>query len=61
MKDFLTAAKLLLLDLASTFLFLILFLLTHNTILSVCLAGPLLERSERSSLVRAATKSAQEL
>lgn len=37
MRDFLTAAKLLLLDLASTFLFLILFLLTHNTILSVCL------------------------
>lgn len=37
MKDFLTAAKLLLLDLASTFLFLFLFLLTHNTILSVCL------------------------
>lgn len=35
MKDFLEAAKLLLLDLASTLLFLILFLLTHNTILSV--------------------------
>jgi intracellular septation protein len=35
MKDFLAAAKLLLLDLASTLVFLILFLLTHNTILSV--------------------------
>jgi intracellular septation protein len=38
MSDFLNAAKLLLLDLASTILFLILFLLTHNTILSVSLA-----------------------
>jgi intracellular septation protein len=38
MKDFLNAAKLLLLDLASTLFFLILFLLTHNTILSVGLA-----------------------
>jgi len=37
MKDFLNAAKLLLLDLASTILFLVLFLLTHNTILSVSL------------------------
>jgi intracellular septation protein len=35
MRDFLRAAKLLLLDLASTILFLVLFLLTHNTILSV--------------------------
>ena len=35
MKDFLNAAKLLLLDLASTILFLVLFLLTHNTLLSV--------------------------
>jgi intracellular septation protein len=35
MRDFLKAAKLLLLDLASTILFLVLFLLTHNTILSV--------------------------
>jgi intracellular septation protein len=35
MRDFLNAAKLLLLDLASTIFFLILFLLTHNTILSV--------------------------
>ena len=37
MRDFLKAAKLLLLDLASTIVFLILFLLTHNTILSVSL------------------------
>ncbi len=37
MKDFLNAAKLLFLDLASTIVFLILFLLTHNTILSVSL------------------------
>jgi intracellular septation protein len=37
MKDFLNAARLLLLDLASTLAFLILFLLTHNTILSVSL------------------------
>ena len=35
MRDFLKAAKLLLLDLSSTIAFLILFLLTHNTILSV--------------------------
>jgi intracellular septation protein len=35
MRDFLKAAKLLLLDLASTIVFLVLFLLTHNTILSV--------------------------
>ena len=35
MRDFLNAAKLLLLDLASTIVFLVLFLLTHNTILSV--------------------------
>ena len=35
MKDFLKAARALLLDLASTFIFLILFLLTHNAILSV--------------------------
>jgi len=37
MKDFLEAAKLLLLDLASTLFFVVLFVLTHNTILSVCL------------------------
>jgi intracellular septation protein len=37
MKDFLNAAKLLFLDLASTIVFLVLFLLTHNTILSVSL------------------------
>jgi intracellular septation protein len=35
MRDFLQAAKLLLLDLASTIFFLVLLLLTHNTILSV--------------------------
>jgi len=35
MNDFLKAAKLLLLDLASAIVFLVLFLLTHNTILSV--------------------------
>jgi intracellular septation protein A len=35
MKDFLNAAKLLILDLASTIVFLVLFLLTHNTVLSV--------------------------
>jgi intracellular septation protein len=35
MKDFLNAARLLLLDLASTLVFLLLFLLTHNTMLSV--------------------------
>jgi intracellular septation protein len=38
MRDFLNAAKLLLLDLASTIFFLILYLLTHNAILSVSLA-----------------------
>ena len=35
MRDFLKAAKLLLLDLASTIFFLVLFLLTHNIVLSV--------------------------
>ena len=35
MKDFLNAAKLLLLDLASTLFFLLVYLLTHNTILAV--------------------------
>lgn len=35
MSDFLKAARLLLLDLASTLIFLVLFLLTHNTMLSV--------------------------
>ncbi len=35
MKDFLNAARLLLLDLASTLVFLLLFLLTHNTLLAV--------------------------
>ena len=35
MRDFLKAAKLLLLDLSSTIFFLVLYLLTHNTILSV--------------------------
>ncbi|MGJ4940462.1 septation protein IspZ [Bradyrhizobium sp. HKCCYLS1011] len=37
MRDFLEAIKLLLLDLASTLFFLVVFLLTHNTILSVSL------------------------
>jgi intracellular septation protein A len=37
MKDFLNAAKLLFLDLLSTIVFLVLFLLSHNTILSVSL------------------------
>jgi len=41
MEDFLKAAKLLLLDLASTILFLILFLMTHNTVLSVALGAAL--------------------
>jgi intracellular septation protein len=35
MRDFLKAARLLFLDLASTLLFLVLFLLTHNTVLAV--------------------------
>jgi intracellular septation protein len=35
MRDFLKAAKLLLLDLVSTIFFLVLFLLTHNIVLSV--------------------------
>lgn len=41
MKDLLEAAKLLLLDLASTLFFLVLFLLTHNTLLSVTLGTAL--------------------
>jgi intracellular septation protein len=41
MEEFLKAAKLLLLDLASTIFFLILFLLTHNTVLSVALGATL--------------------
>jgi len=41
MKDFLNAAKFLLFDLASTIFFLILFLLTHNTVLSVVLGTAL--------------------
>jgi intracellular septation protein len=41
MKEFLKAAKLLLVDLASTVFFLILLLLTHNTILSVALGAGL--------------------
>jgi intracellular septation protein len=35
MRDFLNSAKLLLLDLGSTIVFLVVFLLTHNTILAV--------------------------
>jgi intracellular septation protein len=41
MKYFLEAAKLLLLDMASTLFFLLVFLLTHNTILSVGLGAAL--------------------
>ncbi len=41
MRDFLNATKFLLLDLASTVFFLILFLLTHNTVLSVGLGTAL--------------------
>jgi|ERR1700730_5767901 intracellular septation protein len=41
MEDFLKAARFLLLDLASTILFLILFALTHNTILSIALGAAL--------------------
>jgi intracellular septation protein len=41
MQDFLKAAKFLVLDLASTIVFLILFLLTHNTVLAVALGAAL--------------------
>jgi intracellular septation protein len=41
MRDFLNAAKLLVLDLASTILFVVVFLLTHDTILSVSLGTAL--------------------
>jgi intracellular septation protein A len=41
MQDFLKAAKFLLVDLASTIFFLMLFLLTHNTVLSVALGTAL--------------------
>ena len=41
MKDFLKAAKFLLVDLASTMFFLILFLITHNTFLSVAFGAAL--------------------
>ncbi len=41
MEDLFKAAKLLLLDLASTIFFLVLFLFTHNTILSVALGTAL--------------------
>ncbi|MEH2513295.1 intracellular septation protein [Nitrobacteraceae bacterium AZCC 1564] len=37
MRDFLNAVRLLLLDLASTLVFLVVFLLTHNTVLAVSL------------------------
>ena len=50
MKDFLNAARLLLLDLASTLFFLVVYLLTHNTILAVGLGIALgSHRSEPSS------------
>jgi intracellular septation protein len=41
MGEFFKAAKFLLLDLASTIFFLVLYLLTHNTVLSVVLASAL--------------------
>ncbi|MEP6827829.1 MAG: septation protein IspZ [Aestuariivirga sp.] len=41
MQDFLKAAKFLFLDLASTLFFVVLSLLTHNTVLSVALASAL--------------------
>lgn len=41
MKDFINAAKFLLIDLASTIFFLVLFLVTHNTVLSVALGTAL--------------------
>jgi intracellular septation protein len=41
MQDFLKAAKFLVLDLASTIVFLIVFFLTHNTVLSVALGAAL--------------------
>lgn len=59
MKDFLNAARLLLLDLASTLVFLVLFLLTHNTVLSIGLGiafgvaqiGIQLVREKRSDIM----------
>jgi intracellular septation protein A len=41
MRDFLQAARLLVLDLASTLFFLVLYLLTHNTLLAVALGTAL--------------------
>ena len=41
MQDFLRATRFLLRDLASTVLFLALFLVTHNTVLSVAVCAPL--------------------
>ena len=52
MRDFLKAAKLLVVDLASTLLFVTLFLLTHNTILSVSLGMALGLLQIGSQLVR---------
>jgi intracellular septation protein len=52
MKYFLQAAKLLLLDMASTLFFLLVFLLTHNTMLSVGLATALGVAQIANQLVR---------
>jgi intracellular septation protein len=52
MQDFLKAAKFLLVDLASTIFFLVLFLLTHNTILSVVLGAALGVVQIASPLIR---------
>jgi intracellular septation protein A len=60
MKDFLNAAKLLLLDLASTFAFLVLYLLTHNTVLSVSLGIALGAAQIGLQLVRRKPISAME-
>ena len=50
MRDFLEAIKLLFLDLASTILFIVLFLLTHNTILAVGL-GMALARPDKKVML----------
>jgi intracellular septation protein len=52
MRDFLKAARLLLRDLASTIFFLVLYLLTHNTVLSVALGIALGLAQVGSQLVR---------
>ncbi len=55
MKDFLNAAKLLLLDLASTLFFLLVYLLTHNTLLAVGLGIALGLAQIGSQVVRGRT------